>query len=92
MFKSQILKIYREYVSPRMRIGKEREKEYDEMVKCEVAMVDKIGDDEELKKIFTQYDHALNNLNSADAEDIYKAGFILGARIALEICGVERKG
>ena len=90
MFKSQIIKMYREYANE-MRINKEHEKEYDEVIKYEKAMLEKIGYDEEFKRIFKQYDHALNQLNYADIENVFRKGFIMGAQTMLEICGAERE-
>ena len=89
MFKSQIIQIYRGYDSDKIGMGKKHDKEYDDVIKYEKAMLEKIGDDEQFKKLLSKYDLAVNNLNYADIEDIFQEGFKLGARLAMEICGVE---
>ena len=89
MIKSEIIKTFLEYKCSSMRRKEKHEKEYDDIVKLNDAMLEKIGDDEEFKKLFEEFDLALNNLNTVDIEEIFKEGFLFGARLAMEICGVE---
>ena len=89
MFKSQIIQIFNGYDTDRVGASKNSEKELDEVIECRKAMLEKIGEDEQFKKLFDKFDCALNNLNYADIENVFRDGFILGARLALEICGAE---
>lgn len=89
MFKSEVTRIFLEYKGSSMRRKGKHEKEYYKVTKLNDEMLKKIGDDEEFKKLFENFDLALNNLNYADVEDVFKEGFLLGARLAMEICGVE---
>ena len=90
MFKSQIQRIYHECESIKKLSDKNSFKEeFDEVIRCNNAMRKRIGGDKELEKLFDDFDRALNYLNCVEVEDIFKKGFILGARVALEICGVE---
>lgn len=90
MFKSQIQSIYHECdfirTNPNSNAYK---KEFDELIRCNNAMRKRIGDDKELEKLFEDFEKALNFLNCSEAEDIFKKGFIMGAQMTLEVCGVK---
>ena len=89
MFKSQIRQMYREYACEQVKAGKKQIQAREEVDNCSKALLKKIGDDEELRKLFNRYDATLNNLNYADIEDVFIGGYIMGARMALEICEIE---
>ncbi|MDE5911628.1 MAG: hypothetical protein K2H24_04775, partial [Clostridia bacterium] len=88
MFKSQITHIFRRYGSDKVSMGKNYKKVMEKFKITEEALLKKIGDDAELKQSLLKYEEAYNELNHADIEDVFKEGFILGARVVLEICGV----
>ena len=89
MFKSQIVKIFRGYDSDKIGMGKNHEKELKEFDRLHNLMLNKIGEDAESKKILVQLENATSDLNYSDIDEYFREGFIFGARLALEICGVE---
>ena len=89
MFKSQIIKIFRGYDSDKIGSGKIHEKESEEYERIRKELLDKIGDDKQIKNLLFKLQNAFCGLTYYDLEDYFKEGFILGARLALEICGVE---
>ena len=89
MFKSQIIKIFRGYDSDKIGSGKIHEKESEEYERIRKELLDKIGDDKQIKALVIKMQNAFGSLAYYDLEDNFKEGFIFGARLALEICGVE---
>ena len=83
------MRLFREIDGDKIDIAKKHEREFMEFERLEKAMLDKIGDDAQFKNLFVQFQNASCNLNYADVEDEFKSAFIWGARVALEICGVE---
>ncbi|MDE6475176.1 MAG: hypothetical protein K2L70_08770 [Clostridia bacterium] len=91
MFKSKILQIYHRYDGEKVDISQKHEKEWKEVERIEKAILEKFEYDTQLKKLLIDLQNATSDLNFADFEDGFKEAFILGAQIALEICGVECK-
>ncbi|MDE6372052.1 MAG: hypothetical protein K2L61_00755, partial [Clostridia bacterium] len=75
--------------SEKMNTSKKYEKEWNEYNKIEKALLDKIGDDDQKKELLAKLLNLSNDLNFIDIEDTFREGFILGAQLALEICGVK---
>ncbi len=90
MLKSQILQIFRIYESNKIDITKKHEREWKEVEKIERAILEKFEYDTQLKQMLIDLQNATSDYNNADLEDKFKEVFILGAQIALEICGAER--
>ena len=89
MFKSQIIDFYRGYGGNKISMGKNYEKAMEKFKTIKNSFLKQIEANGELKKLLLEYEEAHNELNYADVEDIFREGFIFGARIDLEICGVE---
>ena len=92
MFKSQIFQIFldRDKENESFKIDKNKfEKEWEELVKCEDLLTSKFGDDEEMNELYRKLDMALWTYHYLETKEMFRKAFILGARVALEICGAE---
>ncbi|MDE6276068.1 MAG: hypothetical protein K2M75_05990 [Clostridia bacterium] len=89
MFKSQIIQLYRGYDIDKALINKEHKEENENLERIRKAVLEKIGRNAQLKDLFLKFEKLLCELDFAEVEDVYKEGFVMGARLALEICGVQ---
>ncbi len=92
MFKSQILQIF-------LDIDKERDglylntkkyaKDYDKVIECEDALIEKFRDNEEIMDLFRKHDMALGTYHYLELQEMFRKAFIFGAQVAMEMLGVE---
>ena len=71
--------------------NKPYKKECDELHKCYEELEKFIKKDKKLYKAFFEYDMADGLYQGATNDYYFREGFLCGARLALEICGVEGK-
>lgn len=72
-----------------IKIDKELHKKHlDEVVTREEALLAAFGDNEKLKELYRDFDMATLGYQATMERGYYREGFICGAKIALEICGV----
>ena len=73
-----------------IKIDKELYKKHlDEVIACEEALLAAFGDNEKLKELYHDFDMATLGYQATMEKEYYKSGFICGAKIALEICGIN---
>ena len=87
---SQIIKLLKALEESEEIIGKcACEDLMDDVIGCEKKLFKCVGKIEGVRDIYDELDKANYDYHRARCLKYYREGFINGARIALEICGVE---
>lgn len=65
------------------------DKEFDNLLKWEEILLKQIGEEKKIKRVYKEYIKALSTYYVVMFEQYYREGFICGAQVAMEICGIN---